>query len=72
MDTKCRLGDLHVAFVMDKDVATGHAQWWRSHMKEKVDTQTRKDPGASFVMHGGEPVLTAWVAERYNRNLDRN
>ena len=26
IDTKCRLGNLHFAFVMDKDVVKGHAQ----------------------------------------------
>ena len=36
-------------------------------MKEKIDTQTPKDPGASFAMDGVEPVLSAWVAEECNR-----
>ena len=36
-------------------------------MKEKIDTQTRKDPGALFVMDGGGSVLSAWVAEERGR-----
>ena len=36
-------------------------------MREKVDTQTRMDPGASSVLGGGESVLSAWVAEECNR-----
>ena len=47
-----RRGDLHSAFVSVKDVVKGHAQWWRSDAREKIDTQTRKDPGASFIAGG--------------------
>ena len=36
-------------------------------MKEKLDTQTREDPGASSVMDSGGPVLSAWVAEERDR-----
>ena len=60
---KSRLGDLHRALVMDKEAAKGHAQWWRPEMKGKMDTQTWMDPGASFVLDGGGPVLPAWVSE---------
>ena len=34
----CRSGDLHSAFVAEEEVADGHAHWWRSDMKEKIDT----------------------------------
>ena len=36
-------------------------------MEEKIDAQTRKDPGASFVMDSGGPVISTWVAEERNR-----
>ena len=61
-DKNCQLGDVHLACVTDLDVAKKHAQWWLSDMKGKMDTQTRKDPGASFVMDGGGPVFAARVA----------
>ena len=64
---KCRLGHLHLAFVMDKDVVKGHAQWRRSAMETKIGTQARKDPGAPSVMDGGGPVLSAWPAKERNR-----
>ena len=67
VDKKCRAGDLHVVFVANKKVVKKHAQWRRSDMGEKMEMQTRKDPGASFVMGGGGPVLSAWVAEECNR-----
>ena len=44
-DKASRLGDLHVAFVMDEEVVKEHAQWRQTEMKEKVDTQTRMAPG---------------------------
>ena len=66
---KYKLGDLHLAFVMDKVVAKERAHWWRPDMKDKRNTDTRKDPGASFVMNEGGPALFAWVAEERNRNL---
>ena len=69
VDTKCRVGDLHLAFFADKEVVKEHAQRWRSDMREKIDAQTRKDPGVSFVMGGGVPVLSAWVAEECSRVL---
>ena len=56
VEKTCRLGDLHLALTKDKDVAKEHSQRWRSDMEEKIDTQTRKDPGASFAMDGGVPV----------------
>ena len=37
--------------------------------KEKIDTHTRMDPGASVMVHGGGPVLSAWFAEECNRIL---
>ena len=63
----CRLGDCHLAFVTDKDVAKEHARRRRSDMTEKIDTQTRQDRGASFVMDRGGPVLSGQVAEAHTR-----
>ena len=68
-EKKSRLGDLHLAFVTDKHVVKGHAKWWRSDMKDKVDTQARKDLGAPFGMDGGVPVLSASVAGGRNRSV---
>ena len=31
-------------------------------MKGKIRTRTRMDPGAPFMVDGGGPVLSAWVA----------
>ena len=59
IDKKSRLGDAHLAFVMDKQVAKEHAQWLQPEMTEKIDTQTRKNPGATFVAGGGGPALSA-------------
>ena len=61
---ECRLGDLKLAFVMDKDVANEHAPRRRSDMREQIGAQTRKDPGASVVTDGGGPVLSARVTEK--------
>ena len=36
-------------------------------MKGEVDTRPRKDPGASFVLDVGEPVVAAWVGEGCER-----
>ena len=63
VEKKCRLGDLLLAFASDKGVLKGPAKWWRSDMKERIDSQTRKYPGASSVMDDGRPVLFAWFAE---------
>ena len=49
----------------------GHAQWWHSELKEKIDTQTRKDPGMPPAMGGGGPVLSEWVADERNHVLGR-
>ena len=48
-----------LAFVMDKKVVTGHAQWWQPGMEDKIDSQTRMDPGAPSMMDGGGAVLRA-------------
>ena len=55
-DKKSRLGDHPLAFVMDKEVVKGHAQWRRPEMKAKSGTQTRMDPGASAIVDGGGPA----------------
>ena len=52
-DKKGRLGDPHVALATEKEVAKEHAQWRQSDMKNKIDTQTRMEPGASFVLDAG-------------------
>ena len=59
------LGELHL------DVAKEHAQWWHPDMTEKIDTQTRKNPGASFIMNGAGPALSAKAAEECNRVVGR-
>ena len=63
------LGDLHLALVVSKEVAKERAQWRRSDVKDKIDAQTRMDPGASLVLGSGGPALYAWVAEECNRIL---
>ena len=68
-DKECRLGDLHLASVMDKAVAGEHVQRWPSDMKDKIVRRTRKDSWASFVTNGGGPVLSARVAGEYGRIL---
>ena len=40
---------------------------WQPEMKAKNDTQTLMDPGASMIVAGGGPALSAWVAEECNR-----
>ena len=68
IDKKSRLEDPHVACAMEKEVAREREKV----MKDKIDTQTRMDPGASLTADGGGPVLSAWVAEECNRISDRN
>ena len=43
-----------MAVVSDKDAVKEQAQWRRSDLKERIDAQTREDPGASYVMDGGD------------------
>ena len=40
-------------------------------MQEKTDTQTRMNPGASFIVDGGGPVLSARVGGDCDRILVR-
>ena len=42
-DKGCRLGDIHVASVMDKEVVEEHVQRRPSDVKDKIVTRTRKD-----------------------------
>ena len=56
---KCRIGELHVAFVADKEGVKEHVQWWRFEMKEKIDVQSQKGPGAPLALDGIGPVLSA-------------
>ena len=67
IDEENRLGDLHLAVVTDKAAAKEHAHWWQPAMREKIDTQTRIDPSAPFLVGGGGKALSAWVAEERNR-----
>ena len=69
IEKKSRLRDLHLASVMDKEVLKEHAQWWQPAMREKIDTETRMDPGAPLMVDGGGPWQCAWVAEERNRIL---
>ena len=71
VDNKSLLGNLHLAFVMDKAVVEEHAQWWQRGMRAKIDAQTRMDPGASFLVDGEKPALSAWIAEDPNRILGK-
>ena len=50
-------------------MAGEHAQWWRSDKKEKIDSRTRKGPGAPLATYSGGPALSARVAEEPNRVL---
>ena len=54
---KSQLGDLHLAFVLEKEVAEEHAHWRQPEMKEKIGAQTRMDPGASA---WGRRCLRGW------------
>ena len=66
IDKRSRLGDPHLAFAIDKGVAREQAQWWQPEMKEKIDSQTRMDPGAPLFVDGGKAVLAAWVTGERN------
>ena len=41
-------------------------------MREKMETRSRKDPGAAYVVDGGKPVLATWVAEECKRVLGQD
>ena len=58
-----------MASVAGKEVVKEHAQWRHSDMKDKIYSLIRKDHGASFISGGGDPVLSAGVAEECNRDL---
>ena len=53
------MGDLRPAFVTDKEVVRERAKWWQSEMTGKIDTHTRMDPGAPFLVGSGGPALSA-------------
>ena len=53
VDKRIMLGDLHLAFVTDKDVVKERAQWRRSDMKDKIDTQTRMERKSAVAVWGG-------------------
>ena len=64
---KCRLGDLHMASVAEKEVVAKRAQWWHSKMKGGKDTRPRKDPRAPPVMDREGAALSAWAVEELER-----
>ena len=64
------MGDLHSASVAEK-VVKKHAQRRHCDMKEKINTQSREDTSAPFVIDKGASVLSAWVAEERNRVLGK-
>ena len=55
----CRVGDLHLVFVADKEAVTEHAKWWHFETMEKVDSQSGKVPSAPFVIVRGGSALSA-------------
>ena len=59
---KSRLGDLHLAIVMEKEAVKENARWRRLEMKAKIDAQTR-------IVDEWGPASSAWVAEERNRIL---
>ena len=63
---KCRVGYLHVAFAVEKEVAKEHDQWRHFEMDEKIRTQSRK-----ITIDGRRPALSARVAAGRNRVLGR-
>ena len=60
---KCRVGGLYWACAAEKDVVQENTQGWHFDAKEKVDTQSRKDPSVPLVIDGGGSVLSARVAK---------
>ena len=64
-----RVGNPHLAFVAEKEGAMDCAKWQHTKMREKLDTQLRKDPSAPFVNDGRGSVLSASAAEERNRLL---
>ena len=56
---------------MHKEVLTEHAQWWLPELKGEIDTQIRKNAGATVSAGDGGPVLSAWCAEERSRVFRR-
>ena len=58
---KSQLGDLHLAFVPDKEVVKEHGQRWQPGMKAKIDTRPGWIPGhPSWWTAGARRCLVRW------------
>ena len=68
---KYRVGDLNLASVAGKEGVEEDAQWWHCEVKEKIDTQSRKDPSAPPEIDGERSALSAWDAEQRSRVFRR-
>ena len=44
----------YVVFMKEKKVAKGHAQWWRSDLKRKIDTESRDCPALPCALDAGD------------------
>ena len=71
IDKRSRLGEHHLAFVMDKEVLREHVQRWQRAFEEKIESQTRSAPGASIFVDRGGPVLFARGAKERDLILGR-
>ena len=60
-EKRCRVEALRLASVADKEVARGHAQWWRLELKSRLDATQ------SSVAGGVGAAISAWVAKERNR-----
>ena len=62
-----------MAFVADREVVKGHAQWWHSEMKREIETLSREDPAAPYFMDGvgGQRYLRG-LPESATEFWDRN
>ena len=69
LGTKYRAGDLHLAFVADKEVVQRHVQWRHFERKVEIDAQSGRGPVASPGVDSGGAMLAARVAGERNRVL---
>ena len=61
LDRRCRVGDLHLAFVAEKKFAREHTHWWNPDMK------TRWNATRACVVEGADAAISAWIAEECDR-----
>ena len=69
-EKRCRVCDLHLACVAEKEVVEEHAQWRNPDLDARW-TATRA-PGRGWMRAGAKRVdsaISAWVAEEFNRAL---